>query len=39
MRNARAGNLAGAATNVALSLVLCLCAVWLGYATATAFNR
>ncbi len=36
---ARAGNVAGAATNIALSLVLCLGAVWLGYATATAFSR
>jgi len=36
---ARAGNLGGAATNIALSLVLCLVAVWLGYASATAFSR
>jgi CrcB protein len=36
---ARTGNVAGAAMNVALSLVLCLGAVWLGYATASAFSR
>jgi CrcB protein len=36
---ARAGNLSGAATNIALSFVLCLAAVWLGYASATAFSR
>ncbi len=36
---ARAGNLAGAAANISLSLALCLVAVWLGYATATAFAR
>jgi len=36
---ARAGNLGAAATNVALSLVLCLVAVWLGYLGATALHR
>jgi fluoride exporter len=36
---ARTGNLAGAAVNIGLSLVLCLAAVWLGYATATVFSR
>ena len=36
---ARGGNLGGAAANVLLSLVLCLVAVWLGYASATAFTR
>jgi CrcB protein len=36
---ARGGNLGGAAANVLLSLVLCLTAVWLGYASATAFSR
>ncbi len=36
---ARGGNLSGAAANVLLSLVLCFVAVWLGYATATAFSR
>ena len=36
---ARAGNLGGAAANILLSLVLCLVAVWLGYASATAFSR
>jgi CrcB protein len=36
---ARGGNLGGAAANVALSLALCLTAVWLGHFTATAFTR
>ena len=36
---ARGGNMSGAAANVLLSLVLCLVAVWLGYASATAFTR
>jgi len=36
---ARGGNLSGAAANVLLSLVLCFVAVWLGYASATAFSR
>jgi CrcB protein len=36
---ARTGNLSGAAMNVVLSLVLCLGAVWLGYASAAAFTR
>lgn len=36
---ARAGNLGGAGANILLSLVLCLVAVWLGYASATAFSR
>jgi CrcB protein len=36
---ARGGNLSAAATNIALSLVLCLIAVWLGYLSATAFTR
>jgi CrcB protein len=36
---ARTGNLGGAAANIVLSLVLCLVAVWLGYASATAFSR
>ena len=36
---ARTGNLSGAAANIVLSLVLCLVAVWLGYASATAFSR
>jgi fluoride exporter len=36
---ARAGSLGAAAANIALSLVLCLIAVWLGYASATAFSR
>jgi len=36
---ARGGNLSGAAMNIVLSLVLCLGAVWLGYASATAFTR
>jgi CrcB protein len=36
---ARGGNLGGAAANILLSLVLCLTAVWLGYASATAFSR
>jgi len=36
---ARTGNLSVAATNVVLSLVLCLGAVWLGYASATSFAR
>jgi CrcB protein len=36
---ARAGNLGGAAAYIALSLVLCLVAVSVGYATASAFSR
>ena len=36
---ARGGNLGSAAANVLLSLVLCFVAVWLGYASATAFSR
>jgi len=36
---ARNGNLSGAAVNIALSFALCLVAVWLGYASATAFTR
>ena len=36
---ARSGNLTGAAANIVLSLVLCLIAVWLGFATVTAFSR
>jgi CrcB protein len=36
---ARGGNFSGAAANVLLSLVLCFVAVWLGYASATAFSR
>ncbi|MBI3516401.1 MAG: fluoride efflux transporter CrcB [Proteobacteria bacterium] len=33
------GDLAGAAANVGLSVVLCLAAVWLGHAGATALGR
>jgi CrcB protein len=36
---ARGGNLSAAAAYIALSLVLCLIAVWLGYLSATAFAR
>ena len=36
---ARGGELGAAAANVGLSLVLCLAGVWLGFATATLFNR
>jgi CrcB protein len=36
---ARAGNLGAAASNIALSVVLCLVAVSLGYVSATAFSR
>jgi len=36
---ARGGNLSGAAANILLSLALCFVAVWLGYASATAFSR
>jgi CrcB protein len=36
---ARSGALGAAAANAALSLVLCLAAVWLGFTAATLFNR
>ena len=36
---ARAGELGAAAANASLSLVLCLGAVWLGFATAAIVNR
>ena len=36
---ARSGALGAAAPNVALSLVLCLGGVWLGFAAAALFNR
>jgi fluoride exporter len=36
---AHAGSLGAAAANIALSLVLCLIAVWLGYVSAVAFSR
>ena len=36
---AREGELAAAAANVALSLVLCLGAVWLGFAAASLMSR
>jgi CrcB protein len=36
---ARSGALADAGLNVVLSVVLCLAAVWLGFAAAAALNR
>jgi fluoride exporter len=36
---ARAGEWAAAGANVGASMVLCIAAVWLGYAGATALNR
>ena len=36
---ARSGALGAASANVALSLVLCLGGVWLGFAAVAAFNR
>ena len=36
---ARSGAIGAAGANAALSLVLCLAGVWLGFATATLFNR
>jgi CrcB protein len=36
---ARGGALGAAASNVGLSLVLCLAGVWLGFLAAAAFNR
>ena len=36
---ARGGALGAAVANVALSLVLCLAGVWLGFAAAAPFNR
>jgi CrcB protein len=36
---ARAGAVGAAALNVVVSLVLCLVAVWLGFATAGSLNR
>ena len=36
---ARSGEWLGASANVMFSVLLCLAAVWLGYAVATALNR
>jgi fluoride exporter len=36
---ARSGEWLGASANVVFSVLLCLAAVWLGYAAATALNR